>query len=116
MSDVARHLGAKVLCGRDKLALNMDTAFSSDLMSDVLAHVDSNCLLLTGLANEHVIRTADMVDIQCVVFVRGKVIQEDIVEMAKKRGIVVMCCDKSLYESSGVLYQQGLSAIGMGSD
>ena len=57
---IAELLEAKVILGEDKLDLEVDMAFSSDMMSDVLAYVHGRTVLLTGLVNEHVIRTAEM--------------------------------------------------------
>ncbi|MDD6032270.1 MAG: hypothetical protein PUC47_02125, partial [Oscillospiraceae bacterium] len=70
--DVARILNATVLSGEDQLDIEVHDACGSDMMSDVLAFVKDQSVLLTGLVNPQVIRTAEMMDIICVVFVRGK--------------------------------------------
>lgn len=101
-------LGADILCGADKLATEVTAVFGADMMSDVLAYVDEHTLLLTGMVNAHVMRTAEMLDIQCIVFVRGKQVPGDILEMAKKLGIIILVTDKTLYVTSGLLYQAGL--------
>ena len=69
-------LDARVLCGEDKLDQEVKSACGSDLMSDVLAFVKDKTVLITGLTNIHVMRTAEMLDIHCVVFARGKVPSE----------------------------------------
>ena len=69
-------------------------------------------MLLTGLVNEHVIRTAEMVDLECIVFVRGKEPTSDIIEMAKENGMVLLCTDHTLYCTSGILYSNGLTGVG----
>ena len=79
-------LEAKVLCGEDRLAEDVTTVFASDMMSDVLACPDEIQCMLTGLMNSQVIRTADMMDIGLIVFVRGKCPPTDVVEMARQRG------------------------------
>mgnify|MGYP004733812463 CR=1 FL=1 len=84
------------------------SACGSDFMSDVLAYVKDQALLLTGLVNPQVVRTADMMEIKCSVFVRGKVPDEGIVSMARERGIIVMTCSKRMYEACGLLYLNGL--------
>ena len=73
-------LEASVLCGEDRLEEDVSTVFASDMMSDVLACPDEIQCLLTGLMNSQVIRTADMMDIGLIVFVRGKCPPEDVVE------------------------------------
>ena len=77
-------------------------------MSDVLAHVTDQSVLLTGLVNPQVIRSALMVDMVCIIFVRSKTPTEDMINLAKENGIVMMRTDKTLYTSSGILYQNGL--------
>lgn len=79
-------LEARVLCGGDRLEEEISTVFASDMMSDVLACPDEIHCLLTGLINQQVIRTADMMDIGLVVFVRGKCPSDEVVEMARQPG------------------------------
>lgn len=101
-------LGAKLICGQDKLETQIKAAFSADLMSDALAYVQDCALLLTGLVNHHVIRTAEMLDVICVVFVRGKEIPGDIIELAEDLGVAILSTKETLYISSGKLYEAGL--------
>ena len=78
------------------------------MMSDVLAFVKDQAVLLTGLVNPQVIRTAEMMDMKCVVFVRKKVPGEDIVELARDSGIVLMRSNLRMFEACGILYSAGL--------
>ena len=77
-------------------------------MSDVLAYVKDQAVLLTGLVNPQVIRTAVMMDMVCIVFVRSKIPSEEMLSLARESGIVVMTTDKRLYEACGLLYSNGL--------
>lgn len=70
--DVQAILGARVLTGEEFLDREVRSACGSDMMSDVLAFSKDHSVLLTGLCNPQVIRTAEMLDIVCLVFVRGK--------------------------------------------
>ena len=108
LSDVQRILGATVLCGEGTLDREVSSACGSDFMSDVLAYVKNQALLLTGLVNPQVIRTADMMDMKCIVFVRGKMPDETILELARDRDIVVMSANIRMYTACGLLYQNGL--------
>jgi hypothetical protein len=74
----------------------------------VLAFVKENCLLLTGMVNAHVVRTAEMLDVPCIVFVRGKVPTQDMIELAVQTGVTLLTCEYTLYEACGRLYQNGL--------
>lgn len=114
ISEVAETLDAKVLCGRESLDDEITSGFGADMMSDVLAFMDNETLLLTGLMNQHVIRTAEMLELHCIVFVRGKPVPEDILELAREQNIVILATPKTLYESCGLLYAKGLPARNRG--
>ena len=101
-------LDAKVLCCEENLGKHVYSACGSDLMSDVLAYVKDQAVLLTGLINSQVIRTAMMMDMVCIVFVRSKEPTEEMLQLAKDNGIVILSTDKRLYEACGLLYANGL--------
>jgi len=101
-------LEAEVLCGEDRLEDEVETLFASDMMSDVLAYPDELHCLITGLINQQVIRTADMMDIGLVIFVRGKRPSEEVVEMARQRDMVVMLTRCRMFTACGRLYEAGL--------
>jgi predicted transcriptional regulator len=101
-------LDARVLCGEDKLDGEVHSACGCDMMSDVLAFVKDQAVLLTGLVNSQVIRTAEMMDMKCVVFVRSKCPSEEMIRLAKECDLVVMKTNKRMYEACGKLYYRGL--------
>ena len=101
-------LEAKVICCEDNISRHVYSACGCDLMSDVLAFVKDQAVLLTGLVNPQVIRTAEMMDMICVVFVRSKVPTQEMIDLARESGIVLMVSDKRLYEACGLLYTNGL--------
>ena len=104
-------LNAKVLLGADKLDTPVYTACCSDLMSDVLAFVDEKTVLITGLTNPHVIRTSEMLDLKCLVFVRGKIPTDDILESADEQGLVVITTKLTAFSACGLLYEGGLRGV-----
>ncbi|MBQ3184300.1 MAG: hypothetical protein IJB57_11635 [Clostridia bacterium] len=108
ISEIKELLSADVLCGEEMLEEDFCSAFGSDMMSDVLAFVNDQAVLLTGLCNLQVVRTANMMDMRCIVFVRAKKPTDDIVELAKESGIAVLATDKTMYVSCGILYSNGL--------
>jgi predicted transcriptional regulator len=77
-------------------------------MSDVLAFVHDQSLLLTGLVNPQVVRTAEMMDIRCIVFVRGKEPDQKILELAEETGLALLSTQLRMYEACGRLYEGGL--------
>ena len=107
--EIKEILCAELLCGEDALEKSVFSACCSDMMSDVLAYVKDQGVLITGLVNSQVIRTANMMDMVCVVFVRNKTITEDIVDLAKESGIVVMRSPLRAFEACGLLYTAGIS-------
>lgn len=107
--DIKNILDAELLCGEECLENDVFSACCSDMMSDVLAYVKDQGLLITGLVNPQVIRTANMMDMVCVVFVRSKTPSDEIIELAKESGIVVMRSALRAFDACGLLYSAGLS-------
>ncbi len=112
ISEIGKLLDAELLCGEESLDCEVSSACCSDMMSDVLAYVKDQGVLITGLINSQVIRTANMMDMVCIVFVRGKKPTEEMVELARECGIAVMRSEKRAFEASGILYASGLSHSG----
>lgn len=108
LREVQKILDAEVLVGEDKLDLEVKTAFGADLMSDVLAYAVSGCLLLTGLTNHQVIRTADVLDIAAIIIVRGKKPSPETLKAAAEKKIPVLSTKYILFESAGRLYENGI--------
>ena len=108
LKEVIELLDAKVLSESYDEMQDILAACGSDLMSDVLAFVKDQALLLTGLINPQVVRTAEMMDMKAIVFVRGKTPGEEIIELAAESGITVLSTDYPLYISCGKLYAAGL--------
>lgn len=108
IAEVRDILQAELLTGEELLNEEIHSACGSDLMSDVLAFVKEQGILLTGLMNLQTIRTAEMMDMKCVVFVRGKKPNESILSLAEDSGIAVLCTGMRLYSACGKLYVAGL--------
>lgn len=106
--EVQEYLEAELLIGDELLDEEIEYGWSCDLMSDVLAFVKHNVLLLTGLIHPQVIRTAEMLDIKAIVFVRGKRPGEEILRMAKSRDMAILATNHSLFTSSAMLHEKGL--------
>jgi len=110
LKEIVSCIGAEILYGEDLLdTVEIENAYASDLMSDVLAFAWPGTLLLTGLTNVQIVRTAQMMDIPAVVFVRGKRPQEEAVSLAKNVGMPLLVSSMSMYETCGLLYKAGLS-------
>lgn len=108
LSQIKEILDADVLYGDEFMEEDIEFGYSCDLMSDVLAYVQNNVLLLTGLVHPQVVRTAEMLDIRAIVFVRGKMPPKELIEMAERREMVILATRHALFTASGILYQNGL--------
>lgn len=108
VKDVRDTLKARVLTGEEFLDKEVRSACGSDMMSDVLAFSKDHSVLLTGLCNPQVIRTAEMLDIVCIIFIRGKKPDENLIEMAKERNLVIMETGHRMFSACGMLYEAGL--------
>lgn len=108
IKEISEILHADVLCCEENTSHEVHTACGSDMMSDVLAFVKNQSVLLTGLCNPQVVRTAEMMDIICIVFVRGKQPDENMLELAKERGIPLLSTKHRMFNACGMLYDHGL--------
>lgn len=108
INEIKQVLGARLVVGEEWLDKEVHSACGSDMMSDVLAFMKDQSVLLTGLCNLQVIRTAEMMDIVCIVFVRGKMPDEAMIEMAKEREITLLSTGHRMFSACGMLYEKGL--------
>lgn len=109
LKELAELINAEVINSeRDLTEIPVPFAYACDLMSDVLAFCSPGSLLLTGLTNIQIVRTAQMLDIPAIVFVRGKIPLDETVNLAKESGIPVLLSKYSLYEVCGKLYTAGI--------
>jgi predicted transcriptional regulator len=111
ISEIANKINGRIVCCENKVSGEVEYAFSSDLMSDVLKVEKENVLLITGLANLQAIRTSEMSDINCIVFARNKKINSDIIKLAKENGIILIESPFSVFRISGELYKAGIKPL-----
>jgi predicted transcriptional regulator len=112
LATVLSVLDGEVLSRHANLDRTFTVGFGADLMSDVLAFAPAGALLLTGLANPQVVRTAEMAGLGAIVLVRAKELPAETVRLADEVGIPVLATRYTLYEACGRLYAAGLSGIG----
>lgn len=113
IDQIVKCLNAQVLCGEDHLDQQVTSACCSDLMSDALAFIHENAALLTGITNAHVVRTASILDLKCIIFVRGKTPPQEVLDMAREQGLVTMTVNKTMFTCAGLLYEGGLRGAPM---
>jgi predicted transcriptional regulator len=108
LEEVVGVLDGSFLTERNHRRKTVETGCGCDLMSDVLAFIKADSLLLTGLTNAQVIRTAEMADIQAICFVRGKKPNQDVIALAEDKGIALVATSLPMFEACGRLYRRGL--------
>ena len=108
LRDVREILDAEVVFGEEILDMEITTAFACDLMSDVLAFAKAGSMLLTGLTNPQVVRTAHVLDIAAIIIVRGKKPSTETIALAKELKIPIMMTKYILFETAGRLYSKGI--------
>ena len=109
--EIAKLLDAKIITSPSEDGPEIERAFASDLMSDVLTVETEKMTLITGLANPQTIRTAEMSDVNCIIFVRGKKVTTEMHELATELGITVLECRSSMFKTAGILYNAGIKAL-----
>lgn len=108
LKQIKEILEAELLVGEESLDLEVTTICGADLLSDVLAFAKPDSLLLTGLTHPQVIQTAEIAEINAVCFVRDKRPLTETVELAKEKGVPLLCTSLMMYESCGRLYNYNL--------
>ena len=111
--EIVKLLDAEVLAGDSNMELDIKSGCGADLMSDVMAYVKESVILLTGLVNPQVIRTAEMMDINVICFVRGKMPPDSVIELAKEKNITVLTTKDTLFIACGILYSNGIVGRGV---
>lgn len=108
LEQIVTILDGSCLTRRNHLEKEVQTGCGCDLMSDVLAFIKPNALLLTGLTNAQVIRTAEMADLKAICFVRGKKPNKEVIALAEEKDITLLATSLPLFEACGRLYREGL--------
>jgi hypothetical protein len=111
ISEIIKHTNARIVAGASFHDRDLDKAFSSDLMSDVLTLDDDNLLLITGLANVQLVRTVEMADIHVVLLARNKRATPEMVQLAEENGLLLLETPYSIFRSSGILFSSGLKPV-----
>ena len=111
IKEIVNILDARVLCGEEHIESEINHGFASDLMSDVLTLDTEKMVLITGLANMQTIRTVEMADVHCVLFVRNKQVTPEMLALAKEEDLVLLQCKYSMFNTVGKLFTAGLSPV-----
>lgn len=111
IKEIIKAVNAEVITNFCSDDTEVEYAFASDLMSDVLAYANNDTLLITGLSNPQVIRTAEMMDISVVLFVRGKVPGKELIDLAVTNSLTILATDYIMFKACGLLYENGMKGL-----
>ncbi|MFN7036446.1 MAG: DRTGG domain-containing protein [Bellilinea sp.] len=111
LSEIVQKLNGKVLNSKINLEIEVNGAGAADLMSDVLASIQPQAVLLTGLCNPQVVRTAMMADVLAIVLVRSKMPPVETVQLAENESIPLISTPYGMFEACGILYEAGLNCL-----
>jgi len=111
VEEICSVLNCELICGSHRDDHEVSHAFASDLMSDVLTVNCDSLLLITGLCNLQTIRTAEMSDINCILFVRNKSVTPEMKKLAEELGITLIRCSSTMFRASGELYRAGIKPL-----
>jgi predicted transcriptional regulator len=112
LREIIHLLQADVLAGENLIdAIEVDSCFSADLMSDVLGRAHANGIMITGITNPQAIRTADIADIKAVCLVRRKKPEAETLALAKQKEIPLFTTKLTMFEACGILYMNGLRGV-----
>jgi len=111
LEDLVQLLHGNVLTEESDLSKEVKGGCGADLMSDVLASIQPEAVLLTGLCGPQVVRTAQMADVAAIVIVRGKKPPQETVALAQQEGIPLISTRYGMFEACGRLYAAGLPGL-----
>ncbi|MCF8380624.1 MAG: hypothetical protein K9H49_13675 [Bacteroidales bacterium] len=111
ISQLVELLGLEVVCGQERIDEEVEFAFASDLMSDVLTLDKSGVLLITGLANPQAVRTSEIADVTAIIIARGKTITQEMSDLAEEGNMILLTSKLSVFKIAGELYSAGIKAI-----
>ena len=109
--EVKNILAAEVLVGEEQLDRDIVGGGSADLMEDILSSAAKDAVMLTGVVDEQVIRTAKVAGVGAVVIVRGKTPSQRVIDLARDNEMPLLVTDKSLFSASGRLYMNGMRGL-----
>jgi len=111
VSELIELINGQLLNPTANLSRQINGGCGADLMSDVLASIQPEAVLLTGLCNPQVIRTSVMADVAAIVIVRGKNIPKETIDLAKEEDIALISSPFGMFELAGRLYKAGLPSL-----
>jgi predicted transcriptional regulator len=112
LEEISKLIECKVITGEKLLGEDFTEVCGADLMSDVLAFTVPGALLLTGLRNVQSVITSHVAEVRAIVYVRGKMPDEEAIKLAEQKQIPLLSSKLSMFEACGRLFEKGLRSGG----
>lgn len=111
LTEILNLVDGQLLTNSSLAAVDILGGCGADLMSDVLTSSQPGGVLLTGLCNPQVVRTALLADLRAIIFVRGKLPPAETLSLAESEGLPLISSPSGMYEISGRLFSAGLPSL-----
>ena len=111
IKEIARLVDGEIVGAPADDSYEVEKAFASDLMSDVLRFSMEDTVLITGLCNNQTMRTSEMADLRVVLIGRDKHPDAEMLELAEDSDITIIKSRYSLFKLSGILYNAGIKPL-----
>ncbi|MGB9793915.1 MAG: hypothetical protein ACP5HC_03180 [Caldisericum sp.] len=111
VEEIIKIVDAEILQSVGNWEANIKYGFAADLLSDtlfVISREEEAILLITGVTNPSVVKTAKILDIPVVLIVRGKPVEQATIDLAKKEQIILLRTKNIMFVTCGLLYKEGL--------
>jgi predicted methyltransferase len=111
LAKIVEKLSLAVRTGSENLDTEVTAGYSSDLMSDVIAHARAGSLWITLQIHQNIVAVASMNELAGIVLVNGREPEEETIAKAEAEGLPIMVTQLPNFELAGRLYSLGISGV-----
>lgn len=108
LADIVEKLGLEVVCGQEKLTADVEYAYVSDMLSDVMANAQEGAIWLTIQVHQNIVAVAAMREFPAIVCTKNRRPEADTIEKAIDENIALLVADKTTFEAAGLLWEMGI--------
>ncbi len=108
LNEIVRDFNMDVKSATRNLSREVSGGYASDLLSDVMAHAEKDCLWVTLQVHQNIVAVALVKDLAGIVIVNGRNPEENTLAKAEEEGVPILVTKLPAFEIVGQLYQLGL--------
>ena len=105
VSDLVKELNLTVFCGEENLDTVIKGGYTSDLLSDVMGHMEEGMLWITMQTHQNIVAVSTLKDAAAVLIVNGASPDEETLQKGKDEDIPLLGTSLSAFVISGKVYQ-----------